>query len=183
MAKRWKPVLGYDCYQVSDDGQVARVKTYGNKPKPVWKMVAQRPKRGGYITYHLCENGERKDLLAHRLVWEAFNGKIGIGVEINHKNGDKSDNRLVNIELLTRSENMKHKFRVLHHAAPNNPSHGSKNASAKLTEADIPKILEMHRAGVYQYEIARIFGVTQRAIGRIVLGQGWQHLTTKITRK
>src|SRR6266853_3339920 len=138
MSRRWKPVLDYeDCYQVSDDGLVARTMTYGANPKPRWKMVAQRVKRGGYVTYHLCRNGERKDPLAHRLVWEAFNGVISEGVEINHKNGVKTDNRLENLELLTRSENLKHKFRVLHYPAPNNPNRGIKNGSAKLTDSDI----------------------------------------------
>lgn len=176
MSRRWKPILGYeDCYQVSDDGLVARTTTYGAKPKPRWKMVAQRPKKTGYVTYHLCRDGERKDLLAHRLVWEGFNGPIPDGFEINHKNGVRSDNRLENLELLTRSENMKHKFRVLKCPAPDNPNPGSKNGSAKLTESDIPTIFAMSRAGMYQYEIAKKFGVSQGAIGRILLGQGWKH--------
>jgi hypothetical protein len=183
MARRWKPVVGYKSYQVSDDGLVVRVLTYGRKPKPTWKMVAKRVKRDGYVTYHLCENGERKDPLAHRLAWEAFNGPIAEGFEINHKNGNKEDNRLVNLEAVTRSENMKHKFRVLRHAAPDNPSPGSRNGSAKLTETDIPKIIEMLAAGMYQYEVAKIFGVTQRAIGRIALGQGWKQALAKIPTK
>jgi hypothetical protein len=176
MGRRWAPVLGYEnCYQVSDDGLVVRTMTYGANPKPRWKPVAKRPKRDGYITFHLCKDGERKDPLAHRLVWEAFNGPIPEEVEINHKNGIRSDNRLENLELLTRSENMKHKFRVLKCPAPNNPNPGSKNGCAKLTEENIPTIFAMSRSGMYQYEIAKRFGVSQRAIGRILLGQGWKH--------
>lgn len=173
----WKPILGFeDCYQVSDEGLVARTMTYGKKPNPRWKMVAQRIKKTGYVTYHLCKGNESSDLRAHRLVWEAFNGQIPIGLEINHKNGIKTDNRLVNLEVLTKSENMKHKFRELHCPPAQNPSPGSKNGCAKLSEADIPTIIAMSRSGKYQYEIAKQFGVSQRAIGRILLGQGWTHV-------
>jgi hypothetical protein len=177
MSRRWKPVLGYeDCYQVSNDGLVARTMTYGGKPKPRWKIVAQRIKTPGYVTYHLCRNGVRRDPMAHRLVWEAFNGPITGKLEINHKNGIKTDNRLVNLELISKSENMKHKFRVLRCPPADNPSPGSKNGCAKLTEDDIPRICAMSRDGVYQYEIAKLFGVSQRAIGRILLGKGWKHV-------
>jgi len=174
---RWKPVLGFEnCYQVSDDGQVARTSTYGSNPKPKWKEVAKRPKWDGYITYHLCQGGKRTDPFAHRLVWEAFNGPLPPNLEINHKNGDRSDNRLDNLEAITRSENMKHKFRVLRCPPPNNPSIGSDNGSAKLTEADIPKIFAMYRSGKYQYEIAEIFGVTQTLISMIIRRKIWQHV-------
>jgi HNH endonuclease len=173
MTEKWKRVLGYESYMVSDAGSMVRVRTYGKEPKAVWKPVAARPKKDGYITYHLCEDGVRKDPLAHRLVWEAHVGSIAEGFEINHKNGIKADNRLVNLECITRSENMKHKFRVLKCPAPNNPNHGSKNGSAKLTEEDIPRILEMHRSGITQTKIARTFGVTQPAIGNIIAGRSW----------
>lgn len=46
----------------------------------------------------------------HRLVWEAFHGAIPPGFEVNHRNGDKTDNRLENLELVTRSENMAHAY-------------------------------------------------------------------------
>ncbi len=95
----WKPILGYeDCYSVSDTGQVARTSTYGTSPRSVWKQLAPRPKRGGYLTFHLCKDGVRKDPLAHRLVWEAFNGQIQKDLEINHINGSKTDNRIENLE-------------------------------------------------------------------------------------
>lgn len=50
-------------------------------------------------------------MLVHRAVWIAFNGPIPSGKEINHKNGVKSDNRLENLELCTRKENLHHHFK------------------------------------------------------------------------
>lgn len=177
MTERWKPIPGYeDCYSVSDQGRCARTATYGVNPKPKWKLVAIRIKRGGYATFHLCKDGERKDPLAHRLIWVAFNGAIPDGLEINHKNSIRSDNRLANLELMSRSENCAYGFRMNNRPPPNNPSPGSKNGSAKLSEADIPKIRAMALTGKYQYEIAKIFGVSQPLIGKIVRRMLWAHV-------
>lgn len=54
----------------------------------------------------------RKKHLVHRLVWEAFNGPIPEGLEINHKNRNRADNRLENLELLTHLENMRYSARL-----------------------------------------------------------------------
>lgn len=48
--------------------------------------------------------------MAHRLIWQAVHGAIPEGMQINHKNGVKSDNRLANLELVTPSANTKHAY-------------------------------------------------------------------------
>ena len=53
---------------------------------------------------------KKKRVLVHRLVWETFNGKIPVGMQINHIDGDKQNNSLSNLELVTPSENMKHAY-------------------------------------------------------------------------
>lgn len=64
--------------------------------------------RSGYIQ---IQRGQRH-WMAHRLIWEATNGPIPEGMEINHINGIKNDNRLANLEVVTRSENARHAYRV-----------------------------------------------------------------------
>ena len=176
----WKPILGYeDCYAVSDQGQVKRTAHTGkwiNRP-PGLLAARIKIKGGGYAVFHLCKDGVRKDCPAHRLVWTAFNGPIPAGLQVNHLNGNKTDNRLCNLEVCTLSQNMQHAYRVLKIPAPNNPSPGSKNGSAKLSEADIPAIVALYRTGKYrQKDIGKMFGVSQRMISLITRREKWQHV-------
>ncbi len=64
----------------------------------------------GYVK---VTNGRAKfSRSAHRMIWEAVHGPIPDGLQINHKNGVKHDNRLCNLELVTCSENIKHSYRI-----------------------------------------------------------------------
>ncbi len=68
----------------------------------------------GYL--HMSAGPSRKErhyILLHRLVWLSTHDDIPDGYEINHKNGHKKDNRYINLECVTRSENTKHAHYVL----------------------------------------------------------------------
>ena len=64
--------------------------------------------RSGYIQ---VQNG-RQHWMAHRLIWEAMHGPIPETLQINHINGIKDDNRLINLELVSPSENAIHAYRL-----------------------------------------------------------------------
>jgi transcriptional regulator of NAD metabolism len=61
-----------------------------------------------YLTVNMCQNGMYFRRSVHRLVWEAFNGPIPGRLEVNHKDLDRANNRLDNLELLTHRENVNH---------------------------------------------------------------------------
>ena len=65
----------------------------------------------GYCFVMLSKDGETKQYLLHRLVARAFLGDSLL--EVNHKNGDKDDNRVDNLEYVTHTENQKHSYAVL----------------------------------------------------------------------
>lgn len=173
MREEWKSVPGYeDCYAVSDRGRVKRL--------PSGRLLTVRLKRG-YVAYSLCRNGIVKEPYIHRVMWEAFNGPIPAGLEINHLNGKRADNRLCNLELCTRSQNIQHAFRVLGRALPNNQKHGSEHHFAKLSEADIPKIIAMYGTGkYYQRQVAKKFGVSQMTISLVTRRVRWRHVNPAI---
>jgi len=72
--------------------------------RPVKTHVA----RDHYVRFSPCKDGNYAKVAVHRAMWEAFVGPIPKGMEINHKNLDRADNRLDNFELLTHRENIQH---------------------------------------------------------------------------
>lgn len=61
-----------------------------------------------YVYFTPSKDGKYKHRSVHRTVWEAFNGQIPKGFEINHINLNRQDNRLENLELATHQQNIKH---------------------------------------------------------------------------
>jgi hypothetical protein len=72
------------------------------------RAVKTHVARDHYVRFSPCKDGKYAKVAVHRAMWEAFNGPIPEGMEINHKNLDRADNRLDNFELLTHRENIKH---------------------------------------------------------------------------
>lgn len=173
--REWKPLSGYEnYYSISNDGQLVRIATFGGKKR--WKPSAIRQNKYGYIKCRTCVDGKKIEHLAHRLVWQTFCGPIPDGMEINHKNGKKHDNRLENLEVCNHSYNIKHSFRVLGRTSPNNPSLGSRNGSSKLTERDIPVIIRLYQSGLSQKDIGKKYGVSQRTISLVTRREKWKHV-------
>lgn len=99
----WKDIVGYEgLYQVSNMGGIRSIhfsqKDIIKERKPV--------KSRGYYRIGLSKNNILRYYHVHRIVWEAFNGPIPEGMQVNHINEDKTDNRLVNLNLMTRKENV-----------------------------------------------------------------------------
>lgn len=70
----------------------------GNLYSSTGRLLCNRKDKNGYIQ---ISNGQ----MLHRVVWEAFNGEIPEGMEIDHVNAIRDDNRLENLRLVTHKEN------------------------------------------------------------------------------
>ena len=103
MNEAWKAVPGYEGrYEVSDQG---RVRNNAGKVLKLNRMVH------GYICAHLYDGtgkANRRVKTIHQLVARAFLPNLSNLREVNHRNFDKADNRVSNLEWVTRKENVRH---------------------------------------------------------------------------
>jgi len=118
MKELWRPVVGYEnLYEVSNLGRVRsieRLAPLGRWPNSFQRVEAQiRPARVQKNGYHFVSlrkpGGHRQHHLIHRLVLTAFEGVSPAGYQANHKDFDKSNNRLGNLEWVTPSQNQFHR--------------------------------------------------------------------------
>lgn len=159
----WHWVVGYEgLYMVSSLGNVMGVPkktTYGH-------MLVQKetPTGSGYYSVCLCKDGIKKHHSVHRLVAQAFIPNLGNKPEVNHKDGNRSNNRVDNLEWTTRSENETHAFRVLG-KQPNKPWAGKPRLFArKLTSEQVKAIRKDSRTA---REIGREYNVSKTTINNI----------------
>lgn len=172
MDEEWKTIPGYEgIYQASNLGRIRslpRKNRRGNKISPrILKLISHRQ---GYLRVHLFKGDSSMTFQVHRLVMMTFVGD-GKGYEVNHRNGNPADNRLENLEYVTRLENVRHSIDVL-----NRGLIGNRNGRAKLTETDIPKIDSLLEQGMCHRKIACIFNVSETSIRNVYHRTYWKHI-------
>lgn len=108
--EHWKPLNEEGLYWVSDLGRVkvlahdaADGRHFGAR-----FVKAKASPRDGYVRFNFTRNGKRNTMTLHRAVALAFLPNPENKPEVNHKNGDKTDNRAANLEWVTPSENQAH---------------------------------------------------------------------------
>lgn len=111
--EEWKDIKDYEgLYQISNFGRVKSL-NYLNTKQP--RILKPKTYRGGYLCVCLSKNGVVKYPKIHRLVYDNFIGidkpykRRGKGNEIwviNHKDENRTNNRLDNLELITQTENV-----------------------------------------------------------------------------
>lgn len=121
----WKDILDYEgLYQVSNTGRVRSIdrETTQLGHKNIYtriirgQEIKQRKINSGYCIVRLCKDGVCKAVTVHRLVAIAFIGNKGSEFQVNHKDGNKNNNCVDNLEWCTQSENVKHSYAKLSHA-------------------------------------------------------------------
>lgn len=156
---KWKPVVGYPGFMVSDTGIVRRAD--GSLVKP-------RKNEKGYVQVSLPRAGKCYTRKVHRLVLEAFRGADPDRPEGGHRNGVRDDNRLSNLKWMTKAENQSQTI------TDGTSLAGMRSNFAKLTPELIAKARKLRLLGLSHEAIAANLGiVTRRTVGRVLTGRTW----------
>ena len=102
--ERWIEVPFAPRYLVSQLGRVY--------DRVLERVLSQNPNKDGYYAVHMHVDGKRRTLRVHRLVALSFYDCDGVDLDVNHRDLDKSNNALWNLEFCTTSYNMKHAYRL-----------------------------------------------------------------------
>ena len=132
--EEWKNIKGYEgLYQVSNFGRVKSLNYHRTGKEVLMKPGRFVMKSGNaYYGVKLYKDSKMNVKLVHRLVAEAFIPNPENKPEVNHIDGNPSNNRVDNLEWVTRSENIKHSYRVLGRKAGFSGMRGKKSPFAKI---------------------------------------------------
>lgn len=168
IAERWKNITGYEgYYQVSNLGRVRSLNMDVWNGRVFYKKAGRILKPipiGNYLGVQLCVNKVHKKFYIHRLVAQSFIENPQSKKEVNHINGDRTNNEVTNLEWNTRKENEKH----AHETGLKNLT-GENNPMCKFSDETIKEIRTLYKTGKYkQSELAKMFGVSRMQTNRIV---------------
>ncbi len=96
---RNKNIDGYKNYIVNENGEVTNTNT--------GRLLKHSKNQKGYCFLILSKKGFSETVSIHRLVYRTFKGELNKGFEINHIDGDKSNNNILNLEQVSKTENMR----------------------------------------------------------------------------
>lgn len=162
----WKEVSGYGSkYAVSNMGRMKNQKT-GRILKPQYE-------RGGYVRMTLSKGakGSFDKMFLHRLVLICFNVPNPENKsDVNHINGNPSDNRLENLEWATRLENVRHALIT-----------GLSAAGKGNVVLDAKKVLEIRAKHIYKKRgsiaaLSEEYGVAIKTIKKVIYNERWRYV-------
>ena len=154
MSMTRKDVPGYEGrYAVDLEGNIYSYRSGRNlKPQKQW------------AGYRLVCLGRGRTVAVHRVVAKTWLEQSSDTHQVNHKNGIKHDNRVANLEWVTGSENANHAIRT----GLRRIRQGEETSGAKLSTNKVANIRHLHASGFTQVALAKMYGVTQSNISRIV---------------
>ncbi len=154
IAPEWRECKGFPEYEVSSAGEVRRD---GRRLKP-WRVEA------GYLSVNLCVSGAVARRYVHVLVAETFHGARPFGMDVDHINHQRDDNRAANLRWLSRSENLRR--RVATNLGGKPPKRGT-----RLSEDEVMDIHRLRAAGWQQVAIGEKFQIPQVTVSHLLTGR------------
>ncbi|QVV97247.1 hypothetical protein 1992IndM4_0375 [Vibrio phage ICP1] len=172
----FKPIPEFPSYEINEYGIIRNIKTQ--------KVKYVKENKQGYLYTQFKKNGEISTIKIHRLVAELFLGEPDENLKahcaenypyvvcVNHKDGDKTNNYVENLEWCSHAFNSKHSW-----ATGLTPSlKGSMNGMAILDEDIVHKLCKAFESGMGPKEAVQVFGVSIQQASKIRCGLAWKHI-------
>lgn len=176
MKEIWKVIPSHPYYLVSSLGRVcarSRAVRFLNKNGKEFlrqkreRLISLNTQNGGYLVAHLHSDNVRTARTVHSLVAEVFIGERPSLEDVCHLNGNRKDNRAINLKYDTRSNNIQ-----------DSRFHGTywrRLGGAKLSKSEVIKIRKL-KGKISGAELSRRYGVHGDCICKIWRGDTWSHL-------
>ena len=169
MIEQWLPASGFEThYEVSSFGRVRR--SAGGKAARVGRVLHPTPNTGGYPTVWLSIRRQRFARMVHLLVAKTFLGRPLPGFEVNHKDGNKLNASVHNLEYVTHKQNSQHASK---HGLM---SKGTQRYNAVVDSNIVWSIRIAYCNGEMQKTIAQQHGIRVNIVQGIVSGRTWAWL-------
>ena len=182
MQEVWKDIKGMEgCYQISNKGRVKALERVVLRSVNGNIHIKEHIVKGskdtkGYLQLDARVDGKRIVKLIHRLVAEAFIDNPNKYEQVNHKDGNKLNNDVSNLEWVTATENIRHACRTGLHK----PNYGVEHGNHKLTNDAVRYIRANYKLGDKEFgakALAKKFNVTTTPILLVAKGKSWKHIT------
>ena len=158
-------------YTVRVDGKIISYKGYTSS-KPIVVKSINGPH--GYQKVNISMHGKEKLISVHRLVAEAFIPNPDNKPEVNHKDGNKKNNAVWNLEWVTSKENIAHAYRT----GPRKGMKGDDHPCRKISSDTARWICELLKTGKYSYkEIAEKTNATYTIVKKIKTRERWREIS------
>ena len=173
MIEEWREIEGFDgFFQVSNTGKVRSCcNSHGTRGK--WKLRSLSANHDGYLKVRLQKGAKDVTRRVHTLVAQAFIPNPNCYNTVNHKDGDKTNNNVENLEWADRSQQMIHAYKN----GLKKPIKGSKNSQAKLTDDDVRYIRSHYKYRSTEFgtvALSKKFNVSNSVIGLVTRGLSYQ---------
>lgn len=166
-------IPGFKNYKIDSRGRVHST-CVRRGPNKQGTIILKPGKARGHLFVHLVKDKKPFMRYIHRLVAEAFipNDFPHIKKNVNHKDGDSTNNDVSNLYWGTQSENSRDAIR--HGTHPGFKNRGENNHMAKLKKTDIFLIRKLiENSKLSKCKIGELFGVSRGAIRKIAEGKSW----------
>jgi len=180
MEEEWRELKGSrETYLISNLGNVKTKERIGARGYHVCSHeFSKSHNSSGYLRVSLTIDDKRKSYFIHRLVAKLFIPNPENKEYVNHKDGNKENNRADNLEWVTRSENEKHAWRIGLKSAETSGAKGERHGMHKLTQNQVDYIRSVYKRFDKMYgskPLAERFDVSQQTITDIVNFRSWKH--------